>query len=155
MIKQLEKNNTSHFLRNKIVSALMKSGKKKTGEKIVTQLLKSLQKSTDKDFKVVLQSAIINSASTFKLNEQSIKKGKRKATKYIPSFIISDSLRIVTTLKLVKKVSMQNRSSNNFYQSLMTEVLAASKLKGQSVDKKNELQKQILINKRYLSKFRW
>lgn len=154
MIKSLKKNNTSH-LKNKIVSALMKSGKKKTGEKILIKFLKLLQKSTDKDFKVILQSAIINSTSTFKLNEQSIKKGKRRAKKYTPSFIISDSLRIVTTLKLIKKVSAKNRSSSYFYQSLMTEILAASASKGQSVDQKNELQKQILINKRYLSKFRW
>lgn len=154
MIKSLKKNNTPH-LRNKIVNALMKSGGKKTGEKILTKFLKLLQKSTDKDFKIILQSAIINSTSTFKLNEQSIKKGKRRATKYIPSFIISNSLRIMTTLKLIKKVSVKSRGSNSFYQSLTTEVLAASALKGQSVDQKNELQQQILINKRYLSKFRW
>lgn len=154
MIKPLKKNNTPH-LRNSIISALMKSGKKKTGEKIVIKFLKLLQKSTVKDFKMILQSAIINSTSTFKLNEQAIKKGKRRAKKYVPSFIISDSLRIVTTLKLIKKVSAKNRSSSYFYQSLMAEVLAASTSKGQSVDQKNELQKQILINKRYLSKFRW
>lgn len=154
MIKSLKKNNTLH-LKHKIINTLMKSGRKKTGEKILLKFLKSLQKSTDKNFKVLLQSAIINSTSTFKLNEQSIKKGKRKATKNIPSFIISDSLRIITALKLIKKVSAKNKSSNYFYQSLVTEVLASSSLKGQSVDQKNELQKQILLNKRYLSKFRW
>ena len=154
MIKSLKKNNTLH-LKNKIVNTLMQSGKKKTGEKILLKFLKSLQKSTDKNFKVLLQSAIINSTSTFKLNEQSIKKGKRKAKKNIPSFIISDSLRIITALKLIKKVSAKNKRSNYFYQSLTAEILASSASKGQSVDQKNELQKQILINKRYLSKFRW
>merc|ERR1712127_1007248 len=127
----------------------------KTGEKILLKFLKSLQKSTDKNCKVLLQSAIINSTSTFKLNEQSIKKGKRKAKKNIPSFIISDSLRIITALKLIKKVSAKNKSSNYFYQSLVDEILASSALKGQSVDQKNDVQKQILVNKRYLSKFRW
>ena len=154
MIKSLKKNNTLH-LKHKIVNTLMKSGKKKTGEKILLKFLKSLQKSTDKNFKVLLQSAIINSTSTFKLNEQSIKKGKRKAKKNIPSFIISDSLRIITALKLIKKVSAKNKSSNYFYQSLVDEILASSALKGQSVDQKNDVQKQILENKRYLSKFRW
>lgn len=154
MIKSLKKNNTLH-LKHKIVNTLMKSGKKKTGEKILLKFLKSLQKSTGKNFKVLLQSAIINSTSTFKLNEQSIKKGKRKAKKNIPSFIISDSLRIITALKLIKKVSARTKSSNYFYESLVAEVLASSALKGQSVDQKNDLQKQILVNKRYLSKFRW
>lgn len=154
MIKSLKKNNTSH-LRNKIVNTLMKSGKKKTGEKVLLKFLKGLQKSTDKNFKVLLQSAIINSTSTFKLNEQSVKKGKRKATKSTPSFITSDTLRIITALKLIKKVSANNKHSKYFYQSLTVEILAASASKGQSIVQKTELQKQILINKRYLSKFRW
>ena len=154
MIKSLKKKNASH-LKNKIVNTLMKSGKKKTGEKILLKFLKSLQKSTDKNFKVLLQSAIINSTSAFKLNEQSIKKGKRKAKKNIPSFIISDSLRIITALKLVTRVSAKNKNSNSFYQSLKNEILFSAVSKGQSIDQKNELQKQILINKRYLSKFRW
>jgi ribosomal protein S7 len=154
MIKSLKKNKTS-YLRNKVVNTLMKSGKKKTGEKILLKFVKSLQKSTDKNSKVLLQLAIINSTSTFKLNEQSIKKGKRKAKKNIPAFIISDSLRITTALKLIVKVSAKNKNSNSFYQSLMAEILSSSASKGQSIDQKNELQKQILINKRYLSKFRW
>ena len=153
-MRKINENNMLH-LKNKIVNTLMQSGKKNTGEKILVNFLKSIQKSTNKNFKVLLQTAIINSTSTFKLNEQSIKKGKRKAKKHIPSFIINDSLRIVTALKLIKKVSIRNKNSNWFYQSLMSEVLAASNFKGQSIDKKNELQKQILINKRYLSKFRW
>jgi ribosomal protein S7 len=154
MIKSLKKNKTS-YLRNKVVNTLMKSGRKKTGEKILLKFVKSLQKSTDKNSKVLLQLAIINSTSTFKLNEQSIKKGKRKAKKNIPAFIISDSLRITTALKLIVKVSAKNKNSNSFYQSLMAEILSSSASKGQSIDQKNELQKQILINKRYLSKFRW
>lgn len=154
MIKSLKKNKTS-YLRNKVVNTLMKSGKKKTGEKILLKFVKSLQKSTDKNSKVLLQLAIINSTSTFKLNEQSIKKGKRKAKKNIPAFIISDSLRITTALKLIAKVSAKNKNSNSFYQSLTAEILSSSVSKGQSIDQKNELQKQILINKRYLSKFRW
>jgi ribosomal protein S7 len=68
---------------------------------------------------------------------------------------MSDSLRIITALKLIKKVSAKNKSANYFYQSLVKEILASSVSKSQSVDQKNELQKQILINKRYLSKFRW
>ena len=133
----------------------MKSGKKTTGEKILLKSLKSLQKSTDKNFKILLHSAIINSASAFKVNEQAVKRGKRKAIKSIPSFIISDSLRVTTALKLLTKISTKNKSSDFLYKKLMTEILSSSALKGQSVDQKNEIQKQILVNKRYLSKFRW
>jgi len=154
MIKSLRKNKTS-YLKRKIVNTLMKSGRKTTGEKILLKSLKSLQKSTDKNFKTLLHSAIINSASAFKVNEQAVKKGKRKAIKTIPSFIISDSLRITTALKLIARVSSKNKNSDFLYKKLVAEILSSSALKGRSIDEKNETQKQILLNKRYLSKFRW
>lgn len=154
MIKLLKKNKTLN-LKNKIINTLMKSGKKKSGEKILLQTLKSLQKASNKNSKILLQSAIINSTSAFKLNEQSLKKGKRKAKKHMPAFIINDSLRITTALKLIAKFSAKNKSSNCFYQSFTAEILSSTNLKGSSIAQKNELQKQILLNKRYLSKFRW
>lgn len=154
MIKSLKKNKTS-YLKRKIINTLMKSGRKTTGEKILLKSLKSSQKSTDNNFKTLFHSAIVNSASTFKVNEQAVKKGKRKAVKSIPSFIISDSLRVTTALKLLVKISAKSKNSDFLYKKLAAEILAASALKGQSIDQKNEVQKQILINKRYLSKFRW
>ena len=133
----------------------MKNGKKSTGEKILVKSLKSLQKSTVKKPLTVLQSAIINASSTFKVNEQSVKKGKRKAIKIVPSFIISDSLRITTALKLIKSVATKNKNSNHLYQNLLTESLSTAGLRSQAIDKKNDVQKQILLNKRYLARFRW
>jgi ribosomal protein S7 len=59
------------------------------------------------------------------------------------------------SLKFLKEVASKNRGSAHFYQSLAKEVLSSSLYKSQSVDKKNELQKQVLVNKRYLSKFKW
>ena len=154
MIKSL-KNNKISSLRTKIISTLMVRGKKKTGEKILLKFAKLQQKSTPKSFKSVVQLAVINSTPTFKLNEQISKKGKRKAIKSIPSFIKNDSLRIMTSLKFIKNAITKNKSSAFFYQNLAAEVIASSTLKSQAIDQKNELQKQILVNKRYLSKFRW
>jgi ribosomal protein S7 len=154
MIKSLKSNKTFD-LKTKIVNTLMISGKKKTGEKVLLKFAKLLQKSTNKNFKSLVQLAIVNSTPTFKLNEQVLKKGKRKAIKSTPSFITNDSLRIMTSLKFIKSAVAKNKSSVYFYESLVNEIMASSALKSQAVDTKNELQKQILINKRYLSKFRW
>ena len=154
MIKSLKKNKTAH-LKSKIINTLMINGRKTAGEKILLKSLKSLQKSTDKNFKTLLHSAIVNLASAFKVSEQAVKKGKRKTVKSIPSFIISDSLRITTALKLLTKTSMKIKSSNFLYKKLVGEILSSSVLKGQTIDRKNEIQRQILVNKRYLSKFRW
>ena len=149
------KNAKKFILKTKIINTLMLNGKKNTGEKILLKFVKKLQKSNGKDFKKLVQLAIINSTSTFKLNEQVVKKGKRKAVRYTPSFITTNSLRIMTSLKLIKYFATKNKSSNQFYVSLVNEIFRASNLKGQSVEKKTELQKQILANKRYLANFRW
>lgn len=154
MSKPLKKNKNLS-LRAKIVNTLMVSGKKKTGEKILLKFAKRLQKSTDKNFKNIFQLAIINSTPVFKFNEQIVKKGKRKAVRISPSFIMKDSLRVTTSLKFIRNAATKNKNSISFYEVFVKEVLSSSILKSQSVDKKNELQKQILINKRYLSKFRW
>ena len=154
MIKSL-KGNKALNLKAKIINTLMISGKKKTGEKILLRFAKLLQKSSNKNFKNLVQLAIINSTPTFKLNEQVVKKGKRKSVRSTPSFIVSDSLRIMASIKLLVNTAGKNKTSAFFYENLMNEVLASSMLKSQAVDKKNELQRQILINKRYLSKFRW
>jgi ribosomal protein S7 len=154
MIKSL-KNNKILGLKTKIISTLMVRGKKKTGEKILLKFAKLQQKSTSKSLKSIVHLAIINSTPTFKLNEQISKKGKRKAIKSIPSFIKNDSLRVMTSLKFIKNAVTKNKSSASFYQSLAAEIMASSTLKSQAIEQKNELQKQILVNKRYLSKFRW
>lgn len=154
MIKSL-KSPRMFTLKTKIINTLMLSGKKTTGEKILLKFSKKLQKSTNKHFKNLVQLAIINSTSTFKLNEQIVKKGKRKAVRHIPSFITTDSLRLMISLKSIKRSATKNKNASQYYESLTNEILMASSLKGQSVERKIELQKQILANKRYLANFRW
>lgn len=143
------------ILKDKIINVLMKNGKKHNGEKILLKSSKLLQKSSKKSFKNLVQLAIINTTSVFKLNEQVMKKGKRKSKKITPSFIVKDSLRIMTALKFIKNTVQKNKRSTNFYKSLANEILASSSLKSQSIDQKTKLQTQILLNKRYLSKFKW
>jgi ribosomal protein S7 len=141
--------------KNKIVNIFMKNGKKHTSEKILIKSSKLLQKSSKKNFQNLDQLAIINTTSAFKLNEQVMKKGKRKSKKVTPLFIVKDSLRIMTALKFIRSTVQKNKSSTNFYRNLANEILASSSLKSQSIEQKTKLQTQILLNKRYLSKFKW
>lgn len=147
--------NKSLVFKNKIINVFMKSGKKHTCEKILLKSSKLLQKSSKKNFQNLVQLAVINTTSAFKLNEQVMKKGKRKSTKVTPSFIIKDSLRIMTALKFIKNTVQKNKRSTDFYKNLANEILASSSLKSQSIEQKTKLQTQILLNKRYLSKFKW
>jgi len=143
------------IFKNKIINVFMKNGKKHTGEKILLKSSKLLQKSSKKNFQNLVQLGIINTTSAFKLNEQIMKKGKRKSKKITPSFIIKDSLRVMTALKFIKNTVQKKKNSANLYENLANEILASSSLKSQSIEQKTKLQTQILLNKRYLSKFKW
>ena len=133
----------------------MKNGNKKTVEKFLLKSLKLLQKSSFKQHTNLIQLAVLNSTPTFKLNKQSVKRGKRKSKKDVPAFIKTDSLRTTLSIKCLKNASIKRQNVTGFAKNFSQEILDASELKGQSIEKKNELQKQILINKRYLFKFRW
>lgn len=154
MSKSMTKEKTRNF-KTKVINVLMKNGKKNTGEKILLKFAKRLQKFSNKHFKNLVQVAIINSTPTFKINEQIVKKGKREYVRSTPSFITSDSLRIMNALKFFKRVVEKNKNSSQFYENFANEVLSSASFRGQSVDKKTDLQKQVIANKRYLSKFRW
>lgn len=151
----MRKNSKNFDLKAKLGNILMISGKKKTGEKILLKSVKRLQKSIGKNLRTFVQLSIVNTTSTFKLNEQVVKKGKRKAVRVTPSFIPNDSLRLTTSLKFLKMGASKNRKAVSFYEKFTDEILASFTLKGHAVEKKNEVQKEILTNKRYLSKFRW
>ena len=142
-------------LKTKIVNVIILSGKKTTAEKVLLNFAKKLQKSSNKHFKKLVQLAIINSTSVFKLNEQIVKKGKRKVVKNSPSFIVASAPRMMISLKSIRSVLIKSKNSNQFYAKLVNEILLASNLTGDSVDRKTEMQKKILLNKRYLSKFYW
>jgi ribosomal protein S7 len=143
------------IFKNKIINVLMKNGKKHTGEKILLKSSKLIQKFSKKNFQNLVQFGIVNTTSAFKLNEQIMKKGKRKSKKVTPSFIIKDSLRVMTALKFIKNTVQKKSNSANFHENLANEILASASLKSQSIEQKTKLQTQILLNKRYLSKFKW
>lgn len=153
-MKRLKKNKLFN-LHTKTVNTIMINGKKRIGEKILLKLAKRVQKLASKNFKNLIQIAIVNSTPAFKLKEQVVKKGKRKSIKISPSFILKDSLRIMASLKFIRDAALKINNSTFFYERLAKEILDASSQKGMAVVRKNDSQKDALVNKRYLSKFRW
>ena len=143
------------FLKNKTINGLMISGKKTTGEKILLKFAKSLQKLNNKKFMTVLQSAIINVTPVFSVNTQIVKKGKRKAEKHVPSFLQNHSSRVKSSLNFFKNSVAKDKKTASFYKMLSKEVLNSAHANSSSVNKKAEVQKQVLLNKRYWSKFKW
>lgn len=76
------------ILKNRIINIFMKNGKKRTSEKILLRSSKLLQKSSSKNFQNLVQLAIINTTSAFKINEQVMKKGKRKSKKLLHHLLL-------------------------------------------------------------------
>ena len=142
------------FLKDKTINEFMKNGKKLTGEKILLKFVKSFQKQNRKNFKSLLQVAIINITPVFSINTQIIKKGKRKSTNEVPVFLSNDLIRIRNSLKFFKQSAIKEKKAS-FYKLLSKEVLNSAKSDSISIAEKNELQKQVLKNKRYWSNFKW
>lgn len=144
-----------NFLKSKTINNLMFNGKKTTGEKIILKFAKFAQKTSNKKFTTLLQSAIINSTPVFSVNTQIVKKGKKKVEKVVPSFLQNHSLRIKSSLLFLKNAAEKDKKVSSFYKMLAYETIKSSDLEGYSVNKKVEVQKQVLVNKRYWSKFKW
>jgi len=146
------KKNKTVILKNKLINLFMQNGSKQICEKNLLKSSKILQKSSKKRFQSLLQLSIINTALTFKFNEKIIKKGRRRSIKTSAFFIISDFVRITEALKSLK---MQKHKNTNIIIAFGKKVLISSYFKNQLTEQKTKLQTQILVNKRYLSKFKW
>ena len=149
----MTKNNIN--LKQKIINSMMKNGEKKTIEKILKKSLKLIQKYDKKNHLNILKHSIINSTPIFKINVQSKKRGKRKVKKEIPTFINKNILRIVASFNFLSENALKNKDLNCFYQKITKEIIDSSLQKSRSIEQKNEIQKQVLLQKRYLLNFRW
>ena len=142
-------------IKKKITNTMMRNGDKKTVEKIIKKSFKLLQKQNNKNYLNIVKHSIINSTPIFKINVQSKKRGKRKVKKEIPTFINKNILRIVASFNFLSENALKNKDLNCFYQKITKEIIDSSLQKSRSIEQKNEIQKQVLLQKRYLLNFRW
>ena len=141
-------------IKSKLINHLLKNGNKETCENILLKSLKNIQKNSFKSYKKIIKTAIINSASIFRITKLKQKKRKKKSVKEIPTYIFNNFERISWSLKSILTYS-KKQNENNFYNKLKKEILINSKNKGNSVDKKIDQHKQILTKKRLFLYFRW
>lgn len=143
-------------IKNKLINHLMLSGKKETGEKILLKSLKEIQKDSKKQSQELIKLGIMYSTPTFKLHKITNNKQKKrnKKIRVIPAFISDKNARISLGIKFVL-ASLKKKKSNNCHIKLKNELIANSLYKGSAIQTKNELQKQVLVNKHYFSYYRW
>jgi ribosomal protein S7 len=133
----------------------MKNGKKTTSEKVILQSFKELQKNSLKKTNEIIKLALIYSIPIFKLNVIKNKKVKKKKQKLkeVPSFITNNNSRVSLAIKFILKTIKKKKEI--FYNKLNKELLLNSQKKGETIQIKNILQKEILKKKRYLKFYRW
>lgn len=151
----MKKKNKKFVLKNKIINSFMSNGQKETCEKILTKTLKNLQRSNNKNYKNILQLFILTLTPIFKLNTQSKKRGKKKNIVFTPYLIPDNELRVNFALKLLRSTLLKNKKtefSKDLTQEILTSILLSQ---SSSIEKKGEIQKQVLAQKRYFYKFRW
>ena len=142
-------------IKKKIINHIMKNGEKNTSEKVLLQSFKELQKKSPKQTKELIKIALINSTPIFKLNKiqnKKLKKKKRKV-KEIPLFITSKLSRVSLAIKFILK--SVNKRSELFYKAFNSQLFLNSQNKGEAIVFKNEVQKKVLLNKRYFNFFKW
>jgi ribosomal protein S7 len=142
-------------IKNKLINHITKNGEKKTSEKLLLKSLKKLQKTSKKQVKALLQLCILNSTPIFKLHTSSNKKQKKRNKKIreMPTFIVRPEIRTSLSIKFI--LSNKEKMSKNFYSELTKKVLLTTQSKSGPISSKNELQKKIILNKRYLTYYRW
>lgn len=143
-------------IKKKIENHLMRNGEKKTSEKLLLQSLKELQKTSSKQTKNLIKLALTQTTPIFKLQKIENKKQRKKNRKIkeVPFFILNNETRLSLAIKFILKV-IKKKKAKNFYTKLNQEILQNIKMEGEASEVKNNLQKQVLLNKRYFYFYKW
>lgn len=145
--------------KEKLLNHLMKKGGKETSEKVLLKSVKELQKNTLKKTENIIKSALLNTIPIFKMNTIIKKRKKKKKTiREVPIFLVYNKSRISEAIKLIIKTSKKiKKNITSYYLKLVVELLDDCKddVESDAVLIKNNLQKKILAQKKYLRNYRW
>lgn len=139
------------YLKHKVFNYLMINGNKETCENIFLKSSKILQKSSTKNNQEVIKTSIINSLPVISI-KQIRKKGKKKIVKKYP-FLLDFENRITFAIKFILK-TVKEKKSLHLYTNLKQEIKANSQNFGGAIKRKEDLQKDAILNKKY-SYYRW
>jgi ribosomal protein S7 len=142
-------------IKTKLLNQLTKNGKKQTSEKILLKSFKKLQKKSIKETKEIIKTSLVLTTPLFKVHviENKKQRKKNRKIKKIPYFILNNYSRISLAIKFIMK-SIKNKSEP-LHSKLENEILLTSQQKGDSINFKKDLQKQVLINQKYFNFYRW
>jgi ribosomal protein S7 len=141
-------------MRDKIINHFLTHGEKGICENSLLKSFKELQRHSSKSSARLVQLAVMYSLPLFKLHKMVKKRKKKKTVREMPAFILNEKARISLAIKFIM-ASVKKRTANDFYVKLKHEILLTSQNKGSAIDAKTELQKQVLLKKRFFRFYRW
>jgi ribosomal protein S7 len=142
------------YLKHKIFNHLMINGNKEMCENIFLKSSKLLQKSLIKNNQELIKIGIINSSPVVNTKQVRLKKGKKKNVKKYP-FVLNPKNRIALAIKFIlETVKQKEKKSFYLYTNLKQEIEANSRNDSSAVKRKEDLQKDTLLNKKY-AYYRW
>jgi ribosomal protein S7 len=143
-------------IQNKITNHIMHKGGKIQGEKLLLRSVKELNKFSTKQVKKLFQLSITQSSPVFKLHTSIKKKKKKKKSKVreTPSFIPNSQNRTSLAIKHIL-FSTNKQTINKFSQKLKKELVEILTQKNQLNNNKIDIQKRIILQKKYLRYYRW
>lgn len=143
-------------IQNKLINHLMGHGKKKTSEKVLLKSFKELHKISRKKPIKIVKLALLYSTPIFKLHRIKNKKVKKRTNnvREIPSFISNKKSRTSLAIKFIL-ANIKNKKEHKSYKKLKNEIISNAVNKSNSIQLKNDLQKNILTKKHYFLYYRW
>lgn len=142
------------YIKQKIFNHLIINGKKETCEKIFLKSSKLLQKSLIKNNTKIIKTGIVNTSPIVNVKQVKLKKGKNKNIKEYP-YILGYNDRISLAIKfIIKTVKKKEKNSIYLHTNLKQEIIANSQNDSNATKRKEDLQKQTFLNKKY-AYYRW
>lgn len=137
----------------KLINHLTNSGKKRTIENNLLKVSKNLQKHSSKNFNNIIKLAIVFSISIFKINFiKKTNKNKINKKRFF-NLLKKNSNRISLSIKYLINI-IKSEKINFFNRQFLTRIFLLFKNRNY-IEKKNNLQEQIFLNKHIFFYYRW
>lgn len=146
-------------LKQKILSYFLKNGKKQNCENILLETMKHIQKSNKQLHTKIIQLSILNVTPIFRIIKLKKKEKKKKKgmknIKEIPTFISNKVFRSSWALKLIIETTKKKKIKVPFSSQLKKEILLNTQHNTNTINFKNDTQKQALQKKKFFKHYRW
>lgn len=135
----------------KLVNYILFSGKKRQSQNCFLQLVKTLQKSLDKNFTSLLKLSFVFLIQFFKVNNSLTKNKHKKATFLV---LHKDKSKTFLTIKLLVQTIKKDKPAH-FFKKLYKEIISILEKKSSIAETKKVLQNEVLSKKHLFFYFRW